>query len=106
LDFIVAREGETEPLAESSYSFFYTRGVSVELDLEAGNYVVLVSYGHTIPSLMTLLRALYYFYVGSVGSCSCARQGGFVGSEGVRLLILFFSSLKGLFQERVSQWVG
>lgn len=43
LDFILAREGETEPLAESSYSFFYTRSVNVELDLKAGNYVVLVS---------------------------------------------------------------
>lgn len=43
LDFILAREGETEPLAESSYSFFYTRSVNVELELEAGNYVVLVS---------------------------------------------------------------
>jgi hypothetical protein len=43
LDFILAREGETEPLAESSYSSFYTRGVNVELDLEPGNYVVLVS---------------------------------------------------------------
>jgi hypothetical protein len=43
LDFILAREGETEPLAESSYSFFYTRSVNVELDLEAGNYIVLVS---------------------------------------------------------------
>ncbi|KAF8194988.1 hypothetical protein BJ912DRAFT_1085666 [Pholiota molesta] len=41
LDFILAREGETEPLAESSYSSFYTRGVNVELDLEPGNYVVL-----------------------------------------------------------------
>jgi hypothetical protein len=43
LDFILAREGETEPLAESSYSFFYTRSVNVELTLEAGNYIVLVS---------------------------------------------------------------
>lgn len=43
LDFILAREGETEPIAESSYSFFYTRSVNVELNLEAGNYVVLVS---------------------------------------------------------------
>ena len=43
LDFILAREGETEPLAESSYSFFYTRSVNVELNLEAGNYTVLVS---------------------------------------------------------------
>ncbi|KAF9480346.1 cysteine proteinase [Pholiota conissans] len=41
LDFILAKEGETEPLAESSYSFFYTRGVNIELDLEPGNYVVL-----------------------------------------------------------------
>ncbi|KAF8961992.1 hypothetical protein BDZ97DRAFT_1920880 [Flammula alnicola] len=41
LDFILAKEGDTEPLAESSYSFFYTRGVSVELDLEPGNYVIL-----------------------------------------------------------------
>ncbi|KDR70875.1 hypothetical protein GALMADRAFT_159702 [Galerina marginata CBS 339.88] len=41
LDFILARAGETEPLAESSYSFFYTRGVSVELELEPGDYVVL-----------------------------------------------------------------
>jgi len=53
LDFIVAREGETEPLAESSYSFFYTRGVSVELDLEAGNYVVLVSREN--PSVLLIL---------------------------------------------------
>jgi len=43
LDFILAKEGETEPLAESSYSFFYTRSVNVELNLEAGNYIVLVS---------------------------------------------------------------
>jgi len=39
----LAKEGETEPLAESSYSFFYTRSVNVELNLEAGNYIVLVS---------------------------------------------------------------
>ncbi|KAF9529604.1 hypothetical protein CPB83DRAFT_852400 [Crepidotus variabilis] len=42
MDFILAKEGDTEPLAESSYSFFYTRSVSVEVDLEPGNYVVLV----------------------------------------------------------------
>jgi len=53
----VAKEGETEPLAESSYSFFYTRGVSVEVDLEAGNYVVLVSLvENSIPSFMTLAK--------------------------------------------------
>ena len=42
MDFILAKDGEFEPLAESSYSFFNTRSVSVELDLEAGNYLVLV----------------------------------------------------------------
>jgi len=42
MDFILAKDGELEPLAESSYSFFNTRSVSVELDLEAGNYLVLV----------------------------------------------------------------
>jgi len=42
IDFIIAKEGEKEALAESSYSFFYTRSVSVELNLEAGNYIVLV----------------------------------------------------------------
>ena len=59
LDFVLAKEGETELLAESSYWFFYTRGVSVELDLEAGNYVVLVSFVETpFQSLMIfLLRA-------------------------------------------------
>ncbi|KAF8889514.1 hypothetical protein CPB84DRAFT_1711621 [Gymnopilus junonius] len=41
LDFILAKEGETEPLEQSSYSFFYTRSVTVELELEAGDYVVL-----------------------------------------------------------------
>ncbi|KAF6759436.1 hypothetical protein DFP72DRAFT_885180 [Ephemerocybe angulata] len=41
MDFIVIKEGETEPLAESSYSVFYTRTACLELDLEAGNYTVL-----------------------------------------------------------------
>ena len=42
MDFILAKDGESEPLAESSYSFFNTRSVSVELDLDAGDYIVLV----------------------------------------------------------------
>jgi len=76
----VAKEGETEPLAESSYSFFYTRGVSVELDMEAGNYVVLVSFvENSIPNFDDLLAEGLYVtsVVGAVGPCSCARQGGF-----------------------------
>ncbi|PPQ91204.1 hypothetical protein CVT25_001220 [Psilocybe cyanescens] len=41
IDFILAKEGETEPLTESSYSFFASRAVTVEMDLEPGNYIVL-----------------------------------------------------------------
>ena len=43
MDFVLAKEGESEIIAESSYSFFYTRSVSLELELEPGNYTVLVS---------------------------------------------------------------
>ena len=42
LDFVLAKDGDSEPLAESSYSFFYARSVNVELQLDAGNYIVLV----------------------------------------------------------------
>ncbi|KAF5316591.1 hypothetical protein D9619_006614 [Psilocybe cf. subviscida] len=41
LDFVLAKEGTQEPLCESCYSFFHSRNVSVELDLEPGAYVVL-----------------------------------------------------------------
>uniref|UniRef100_A0A8H7XM98 Calpain catalytic domain-containing protein n=1 Tax=Psilocybe cubensis TaxID=181762 RepID=A0A8H7XM98_PSICU len=41
LDFLLAKEGETEPIAQSSYSFFASRSVSVEMDLQAGNYIIL-----------------------------------------------------------------
>jgi len=70
LDFVVAKEGETEPLAESSYSFFYTRSVNVEIDLEAGNYVVLVSEIRNHPDSHVNLR-----FSGKVGSCASSRQG-------------------------------
>lgn len=42
IDFILAKEGETESIAQSSYSFFASRSVSVEMDLQPGNYLVLV----------------------------------------------------------------
>lgn len=43
LDFILAKRGEKEPLAESSSSMLYSRSVNLEMDLEAGEYVVYVS---------------------------------------------------------------
>ena len=60
LDFILAREGDVEPLAESSYSFFYTRSVNVELDLEAGNYVVLVS---LVQKFIWITRFFFFFFL-------------------------------------------
>ena len=42
MDFVLAKEGESEIIAESSYSFFYTRSVTLEIELEPGNYTVLV----------------------------------------------------------------
>ncbi|KAJ2914032.1 hypothetical protein MD484_g6364, partial [Candolleomyces efflorescens] len=41
MDFVLAKEGESEIIAESSYSFFYTRSVTLEIELEPGNYTVL-----------------------------------------------------------------
>lgn len=55
VDFILAKEGATRPLAESSYAFFYTRSTSLEIDLEAGNYVV---HARLDPSLV---RSKDYF---------------------------------------------
>ncbi|KAF9009892.1 hypothetical protein BDQ17DRAFT_1299500 [Cyathus striatus] len=43
LDFVLVKEGEKEPLAESNHAWFYTRSVNLEIELEAGNYIVYVS---------------------------------------------------------------
>lgn len=40
LDFAVYRKGETEPIATSQHSRFWGRSVQVELELDAGEYVV------------------------------------------------------------------
>ncbi|TFK38213.1 hypothetical protein BDQ12DRAFT_735790 [Crucibulum laeve] len=40
LDFVLVKEGEKEALAESPHSRFFTRSVNLELDLDAGNYIV------------------------------------------------------------------
>ncbi|KAJ7104892.1 hypothetical protein C8R44DRAFT_807236 [Mycena epipterygia] len=39
-DFFLFKTGETEPLATSSQSQFYLRSVNMELELDAGDYVV------------------------------------------------------------------
>ncbi|ESK87854.1 hypothetical protein Moror_15302 [Moniliophthora roreri MCA 2997] len=39
-DFLLYKEGEDEYLAESAHSRFKSRSINLEIDLEAGNYVV------------------------------------------------------------------
>lgn len=43
LDFAVFKKGETEPLATAAHNRYWGRNVQVELELEAGDYVVHVS---------------------------------------------------------------
>lgn len=43
LDFVLAKRGEKLPLAESASSLLYSRSVNLEMDLEAGEYIVYVS---------------------------------------------------------------
>ncbi len=40
LNFVLVKEGETEPLAESVHAMFWTRSVNLEIELEAGKYFV------------------------------------------------------------------
>jgi hypothetical protein len=39
-DFLLYKKGEKEPIAESLHSRMYARSVNVEVDLQAGEYVV------------------------------------------------------------------
>jgi len=42
MDFTLVKEGQKEPIAESGHSDFYLRSVHLEVELEAGNYIVYV----------------------------------------------------------------
>lgn len=42
LEFVLFKKGEEDAIAESTYSSFYSRSVNVEVDLEAGDYIVQV----------------------------------------------------------------
>jgi len=48
LDFTLVKEGEKEPIAESAHSEFYLRSVHLEIELEAGNYIVYVRLDRTL----------------------------------------------------------
>ena len=48
MDFTLVKEGEKEPIAESAHSEFYLRSVHLEVELDAGNYIVYVRLDRTL----------------------------------------------------------
>ncbi|KAF9480348.1 cysteine proteinase [Pholiota conissans] len=48
MDFTLVKEGEKIPLAESAHSEFYLRSVHLEIELEAGDYIVYVRLDRTL----------------------------------------------------------
>ncbi|KAF8811467.1 cysteine proteinase [Phlegmacium glaucopus] len=48
MDFTLVKEGQKEPIAESGHSDFNLRSVHLEVDLEAGNYIVYVRLDRTL----------------------------------------------------------
>ena len=63
MDFALVKEGEKEPLAESLHSDFYLRSVNLEVELEAGNYIVYVCFAKYLEVLF-----LTNLFKGSLGS--------------------------------------
>ena len=59
LEFALVKRGEKDPLAEASQTLLYSRSVNLEIDLEAGEYVVYVS---------SLISFLLVSWVGSLPS--------------------------------------
>lgn len=43
LEFTLAKRGESDPIADATPMLLYSRSVNLEIDLEAGEYVVYVS---------------------------------------------------------------
>lgn len=48
MDFTLVKEGEKVPLADSAHSEFYLRSVHLEIELEAGTYIVYVRLDRTL----------------------------------------------------------
>lgn len=53
LDFVMYKQGETEVLAESLHARYFSRSVNLELQLDAGEYVVHVR--HSFLAVYNLL---------------------------------------------------
>ena len=43
LDFVLTRRGQEDPVAEASSALLFTRSVNLEIELDAGEYVIYVS---------------------------------------------------------------
>jgi co-chaperonin GroES (HSP10) len=48
MDFTLVKEGQKEPIADSGHSDFYLRSVHLDVELEAGNYIVYVRLDRTL----------------------------------------------------------
>ncbi|KAF8159960.1 hypothetical protein B0H34DRAFT_424573 [Crassisporium funariophilum] len=48
MDFTLVKEGQKEPIADSAHSDFYLRSVHLEIELEAGTYIVYVRLDRTM----------------------------------------------------------
>jgi hypothetical protein len=53
LNFVLVKDGEKEPLAESVHAVFWSRSVNLEIDLEPGKYFVYVSLPKVSTKLLT-----------------------------------------------------
>jgi hypothetical protein len=54
LEFALVKRGEKDPLSEATPTLLYSRSVNLEIDLEAGEYVVYVSTRSYIISVRVL----------------------------------------------------
>jgi hypothetical protein len=60
MDFTLVKEGEKIPLAESAHSEFFLRSVHLEIELEAGDYIVYVRLDRTLDRNEVCLISFLY----------------------------------------------
>jgi hypothetical protein len=62
LNFVLVKEGEKEPLAESVHAMFWARSVNLEIELEAGKYFVYVSLGLKAADSFGQMLMWHFFF--------------------------------------------
>ena len=66
MDFTLVKEGQKEPIADSGHSDFYLRSVHLEVELEAGNYIVYVGKSFSFGRKETkefLNKSNFFFWI-------------------------------------------